>query len=464
MNTLFPYQVDGVRFLAAHRSAVIGDDPGLGKTAQAICAVLALGPAACADGILIVCPASLKLNWEREWKMWMGARAAEFPAPEIVSYDVSWKDKGLALSKTWSVAIFDEAHYLKNRTAKRTKKLLGQTIRKGDSLQWRGGVRANYRWFLTGTPITVAPKDFFNLLHTCDMLRFPNRMAYEITYCDGHHGDFGWEANGAIRIPQLRKEIEDSGCLLRRRKCEVLKDLPAKVRQVIEVPKTALSTDDRAGLRDADAIFKRVIRDAGVTEEQLASDTALYNRVFSTLAYKKEKKNVVIVDGEVLTPTVHDLRRLVAPAKVSAFLAWAKEELLETAEKVIVWAHYHDTIDAICAGLDELGITSVKFTGRETQKERDEAIQAFQGGGARVFVGSSAGYTGITLTAASRVIFVEASTVPSQNVQAEDRAHRIGQANPVLVQYLLVEGSYDVRILRVMVERMGTISQILDGK
>jgi SNF2 family DNA or RNA helicase len=161
----------------------------------------------------------------------------------------------------------------------------------------------------------------------------------------------------------------------------------------------------------------------------------------------------------------HDLRRLLAPAKVQAFRAWAQEELAPNpGQKVAVWAHYGVTIDALKTVLQQLGIGVVVFTGSTNERERDEAVQRFQTDpGVQVFVGSAAAYAGITLTAASRALFVEYSFIPGENAQAEDRIHRIGQLNPVLIQYLAVEGSYDVKMLKVMVERMGVVNQLIGG-
>jgi SWI/SNF-related matrix-associated actin-dependent regulator 1 of chromatin subfamily A len=452
--TLFPYQTQGAVWLANKRSAILCDAPGLGKTAQAICAVNLMEPWDI-ENILIICPASLRINWRREWSMWLGARESMFPAPVIVSYDKARVDKDI-YKKRWCVVILDEAQRLKNRSAKQTKRILGKTkwSEAEQAYVREGGIRADHTWFLTGTPISTCPADFFNVLNFCSPATFPDRHCFEVEFCEGHYGDFGWEAKGATQLPKLREHINSTGSYLRRNKEQVLRDLPPKRRQIVEIPRDVLDQEGRQALAQEQALIMPLAR-------LVSSDEELYEAVMrSPYSHKTAVLDPQVDDGAA---NAHDLRLLLAPAKVQAFLAWARDAITEDSdEKVVVWAHYKTTIQAIRTGLERQGVSCVVFDGTTNEKARDDAVRSFQSsGGVKVFIGSSAAYTGITLTAASRAVFVEPSFVPMDNTQAEDRLHRLGQTQPVLIQYLAVERSYDLRMLRVVVERLKTINQIL---
>jgi SWI/SNF-related matrix-associated actin-dependent regulator 1 of chromatin subfamily A len=241
---------------------------------------------------------------------------------------------------------------------------------------------------------------------------------------------------------------------LRRSKEEVLRDLPPKRRQIIEIPRDDIGQEGRAALAQEQALILPLAQLA-------ANDSELYDAVMRI----RYSHKTAVLDPQVDegAANAHDLRRLLAPAKVAAFAAWARDTILpDPSEKVVVWAYYKSTVAMIDERLTRLGIKHVVFDGSTNATDRDNAVTSFQNDPAvQVFIGSSAAYTGITLTAASRAVFVEASTVPSDNIQAEDRIHRLGQTESVLIQYLAVERSYDLRMLRVAVERLKSINTLL---
>jgi SWI/SNF-related matrix-associated actin-dependent regulator 1 of chromatin subfamily A len=456
---LYPYQQIGAEWLASKRHAILCDAPGLGKTAQAIRAIMRFEPWDL-ESVLIICPASLRINWAREWDMWMGEHKSLYPAPVIISYDKARVDKQI-YNKRWSVVVLDEAQALKNRGAKRTKKLIGRTkwVEQEQAYVRDGGLRADYIWFMTGTPISTCPANFFNVLNFCCPAEFPDRHGYEVEFCDGHYGLFGWKAEGATQLAKLREKImgtrEKPGTVyLRRSKEEVLRDLPPKRRQIIEIPRDDIDQEGRAALAQEQALILPLAQLA-------ANDSELYDAVMRI----RYSHKTAVLDPQVDegAANAHDLRRLLAPAKVAAFAAWARDTILpDPSEKVVVWAYYKSTVAMIAERLTRLGIKHVVFDGSTNATDRDNAVTSFQNDPAvQVFIGSSAAYTGITLTAASRAVFVEASTVPSDNIQAEDRIHRLGQTESVLIQYLAVERSYDLRMLRVAVERLKSINTLL---
>lgn len=222
---LFPHQVAGIEFLMRprpERGALLADDMGLGKTRQAIIAAHEGAPT---GRILVVCPASLKLNWEREIRLALG------PEPDvaivsggslrlgrwtIVNYDLLRRHHAALLEESWACLILDEAHYLKNRHSQRSQLVVGGE-RRGNPRRLgrlpegriRGlAERAERLYLLTGTPITNRPLDLFALLK---VLRHPlgdDLLPYALRYCAAYQTEHGWDMNGASHLDELHDRLQ----------------------------------------------------------------------------------------------------------------------------------------------------------------------------------------------------------------------------------------------------------------
>lgn len=416
MPDLFPYQVDGARFLASapSKGRLLADEPGLGKTAQAIAACDALAEGA---KVLVVCPASVKENWLREF-----TRFSDLPHQVYVeSYDAV--ARGKAGGEWFDVLILDEAHYLKNAKAKRTQAIFG-----------KGGLQetCDHVILLTGTPTPNHPAELWPALNAVmpDAILGKNGKplpywSFVQKYCKTRDNGFGIEITGGKNLAELRERL--APFVLRRKKADVLKDLPP-----IRFTELPLSSD-----------FKMPPEIAALIPEVEA-------------ALEKDG-----VDGlKAIAPHVAALRRITGLAKVGPASEWIKDQLDGGMQKLVVFAHHREVLQALTVDAARQGIDYACITGDTTNRQAE--VDRFQNiGRCRLFFGQiQAAGTGINLTAASDLLLVEQSWVPSDNDQAAQRVHRIGQSRGCLVRYAVLAGSIDERVTRVLARKMETVSAL----
>lgn len=435
-----------VRFEAGQPGVIIGDEMGLGKTIQA------LGVANARPDfkrILVVCPASLKINWAREAGRWL---VRQRPIQVVNGEQPDWtlseafyvcnyeRLKVVPEDARFDLLVVDEAHYAKNPKAQRSKAVA------------RLARRARHVLLLTGTPIANRPAELWHLLHIIQPREFPKFWPFAWRYCAPRHNGYGWDFSGASNLDELNARLR-SGLMIRRLKAEVLQDLPAKIRQVIALPATGLERllrAERAGL-EAWERYQQLQQE--LLWAELAEDQETWRRLM------QELETVTVAFEEMARA-----RRELAAAKVPLVVAHLLD-LLEAEQQVVVFAHHHEVIDALAAALREKGVSVVTLTGRDSQARRQEAVDAFQAGRARVFIGSiQAAGVGLTLTNARVAVFAEIDWVPANIQQAEDRIHRIGQRNAVLIQYLVVDGSLEARMAEAIAAKLGVIEQALDAE
>jgi len=412
-----PYQKAGIAYAIKRSSTLIGDEMGLGKTIQAIGIINATTP----KTVLVVCPASLKINWKNEMTKWLvadrdiqivnggGEQIPTNPDVIIINYDVLSKHKDAINARTWDMVIMDEAHYIKNPNAKRTQVAVG--------------IKANRKIVLTGTPITNRPIELQPIAGYLDPETFGNFFKFGVRYAGAYKDRFGWNWDGASNLDELQRILRQS-FMIRRRKDEVLKDLPEKVRQIIVLPNSEYG----------DEIKKE----------------------FDSLADAVDETSSENIDFEKMSGVRHET----ALAKVGDVVA----HLEDIDHQVVVMAHHKDVVDGIKAGLEAAGKSVVTLTGDCNQAHRQNSVDTFQAGQADVFIGTiGAAGVGITLTSASHVVFAELDWVPGNVSQAEDRCHRIGQDSSVLVQHLVVDGSIDARLAQVLVGKQRVLDKALDN-
>ncbi|MDE2022429.1 MAG: DEAD/DEAH box helicase [Patescibacteria group bacterium] len=472
MRTLFKHQKEGVAFLKKKKRAILADQMGLGKTAQAI---IAAGENS-KKGTLIICPASLKLNWEREIRM-------IYPEDEIVVYDsvdvsnmkyaaIASVEKApwtiinydlLEKHSEWIVKefkrdnlgtlILDEAHYIKNRKSIRAKESLAIAE------------HAEHVYCLTGTPIMNRPIEMFTLLKAIGHPLGKYITHFTKRYCGGQmktlvrdkHASRSFfvmperaypfrmqrdryqvitfmDENGATRIPELKEIVKE--VMLRRTKQEVL-DLPEKIVSTVECTLGP--------------------------EWQTRYDNA-WDRYLDWLTAHPEGKNINnIVSAQQLVELMK-LKQVCSQAKVLE-VTEAIENARDQGEKVIVFSQFTETIERLKASLHAKNIRAVTLTGSDSTEDRQRAVDAFQKvDDISVFIGNiQAAGVGITLTAASIVIFIDMDWSPAVNEQAEDRAHRIGQQGTVNVYYYIVKGTIEEDIVQALLDKQGTIGNLMGG-
>lgn len=429
-----PYQ--GVSIIAAQnlyntqRAILIADEMGLGKTIQALGIYNALR----CKRSLIVCPASIKLNWAREFVKWTTDDTSvcilkskkDYINPNanaiIVNYDLLTSGvlaKQLA-EMDFGLIVLDEIHYLKNPKSKRTKAVLG--------INGRGGIvsSGNFIVALTGTPIPNKPIELYPMLASLSPDTIDGMGYFEFAryFCGAYKDRFGLNVNGSKNEKELNKRLRATFMICRKKK-DVLKDLPDKTHQVIY-----LTQDAKAN--------KLIKREGGYDAKELLS-----------------KGTSVAFEG------LAELRRELAEIKAPYVASHIEDMLNDGLERVVVFAHHKEVINILVEKLKPFGV--VKIDGSVSQNARQEAVDTFQSGGARVFIGNiQAAGVGITLTAASTVVFAEFSWVPGENQQAVDRCHRIGQKDNVLAQYLVYPDSLDAYIIGRSLQKQETINKLME--
>ncbi len=439
-----PFQKAGIRYALDRQGVLIADEMGLGKTIQAI-GIINADPSI-KTGI-IVCPKSLKLNWERELEKWLtrqltvGIANGSLPETDliIINYEGLVKFQKEISSKQFDISVIDECHYIKNSKAMRSKAV--------KEIKSRRKVR------MTGTPIVNRPSELYNIIEDLGGNWGSSFMTFAKRYCNAHQTRYGWDFTGSSNLDELQKRLRET-VMVRRLKSEVLTELPRKIRQIIEV------TAD-------DSIQKRAVEAEKAYEEQSEQRlAALHAEVELSKAESEESYKAAVArlrDAmQVDFAEMAKLRHETALAKVPAVIDHIKNALEDNNNKIIIAAHHHDVIEELMTGLAEFH--PVKLTGETKEADRQAAVDRFQNDpDCRVFIGSiTAAGVGITLTASSHVIFAELDWVPGNITQMEDRAHRIGQTDTVLVQHIVLADSLDARMAKMLVEKQEIIDSALD--
>lgn len=429
-NGLYPFQSAGVEYLtgqmrAGRRYLLLADEQGLGKTPEAVCLANNMG----FKKLLVICPASLRLNWVNEISHWhklnLGVEAV-LTGKQKINNDISLVTSYNLMPKLKKYSpdfiIIDEAHYVKNMNAERTKTLLG------DGKEKIGLIRKAPTLFLTGTPLPNGkPSELWPLLFRCapEIINHARYWPFVNRFCQTEDDGMGGAIiRGAKRQKELFVRLRGSGFMLRRKKDKVLKDLPPKRYKMVVFP--------------ADSKTAKVLE----KEKQFSA-------------------NEIITHGIPVDGALPEIRREMGVAKVPQCLSYIYDLLHGGVKKVVIFAHHIEVVGLLERGLKDYGV--VVITGSTKALTRQEAVDKFQSdSNVRVFIGNSAAQEGITLTAASDCVMVEPDWVPGNNDQRADRLHRIGQKSSVLVHLLVVQESLDANILSSAAYKSGDIGKILD--
>lgn len=411
--------------------------------------------------VLVICPAFLRLNWRRELERWLvrpfrihvvqGDDWRSTAEIVVVNYDVLSRHGDALRAQEWDLLIVDEAHALKNPKALRTQQVLGKWDR--DPAKALAPIPAKRRLFLTGTPILNRPIELWPLLRQLDpdglgrsWQRFVDR------YCGGARPSrFGVDVSGASNLEELQIRLREQ-CMVRRRKADVLTELPPKRRQVLAIPPNGAAAKVAAE-NEVWARHEEAMEDAKAAVElaKASEDPAVYAAAVERL---RQAARVAFTE-------IARVRHETALAKVPHVVEHVRE-CLEDGRKLVVFSHHKDVLDGIREGAGD--VVSVRATGDDSQEDRQAAVDRFQTDpSCRVFFGTIAACgMGITLTAAAHVVFAELDWVPAMVTQAEDRLHRIGQDEPVLVQHIVLDGSLDARMAKVLVAKQAMADRALD--
>jgi len=431
----YPYQREGIRQGLEWQRLIIGDEPGLGKTLQSIGIVDTADAYPC----LVICPSSLKINWQREWEKftdkhalvldngtrttWPYLLSMRMHHVAIVNYeslrkyfvwDINGGRKSFRLKdvvfcphiQLFKSIIIDESHRVKDPSAQQTIFAKGLATGK----QWR--------ILLSGTPVVNRPEDLVSQLSIMGRLNeFGGKGAFLARYGEGHNLD------------ELSRQLYDS-CLVRREKAKVLTQLPDKTRCDLYVD---ISNRDEYNLAQAD----------------LAEYLRQYKECTDWEIRRKMRMEALV---RFMT-----LRSLSAKGKVKQAIDFVKV-FLDSGKPLILFCSYHEIVDELCKAFPR----AVRVTGRDSMMAKQAAVDSFQSGNSHLIICSiKAAGVGLTLTAASNVAFVEFPWTYADCCQCEDRAHRIGQRDNVTCYYLIGRGTIDHALYRIIQDKKSIAGQIM---
>ncbi|XP_071549653.1 SWI/SNF-related matrix-associated actin-dependent regulator of chromatin subfamily A-like protein 1 [Panulirus ornatus] len=422
LDALMPFQHDGVCFGISRGGRVMfADDMGLGKTIQA------LGVAAYYRKewpMLVVTPSSVRYSWANAIERWVGSvNTADitvvgsgrdhFDGAEVVimSYDLLSRRAKEILDHNFRVVILDESHMIKSFKAARYK--AASPIMKN----------AKRVMLLSGTPALSRPSELYTQISGIDRSLFPSFQDYGVRYCAGKQHPWGWDFSGSSNMEELQIILE-SKLMIRRLKSQVLHQLPAKQRTTVILDPTSVQSGTKA--------MEAAARQLGLKTLKGAEKHGALIQFFAETACAKLKA-------------------------VSEYI----KELLESDKKFLVFAHHRVMMDKLCDTCDNANCRYIRIDGKTTGELKQNLVTKFQTcDDVRIAILSiTAANAGITLTAAHLVVFAELFWNPGILVQAEDRVHRIGQEDCVMVQYLVAKGTADDYIWPLVQSKLEVLSK-----
>lgn len=442
----YPYQREGIIYGLEHRRLIIGDEPGLGKTLQSIGIVDTAGAYPC----LVICPSSLKINWQREFgkfteksalvldnavrTTWPYLLKMGMHQVAVVNYEslrkyFVWDIKGgksfrlkdvvfCPQIKMFKSVIIDESHRVKDPSAQ-------QTI-------FTKGLSVGKEWIilLSGTPVVNRPEDLVAQLSIMGRLQqFGGATQFRADYCTDPKDK---KAEPAVPLSVLSRQLYDT-CMIRREKAKVLPQLPDKTRVDLYVD---ISNAPEYNLA--------------------AEDLAEYLRQY-TECTDREIRRKMRMEALVRFMTLRQLATLGKVAQAVDFI----RTFLDSGKKLIVFCSLHEVVDALVKAFPG----AVTVTGRDSAVSKQAAVDAFQNNPDTCLIVCSikAAGVGLTLTASSSVAFLELPWTFCDCCQCEDRAHRIGQKDNVTCYYLLAKGTIDHAVYNLIQDKKNVANQIMNS-
>ncbi|XP_078117856.1 SWI/SNF-related matrix-associated actin-dependent regulator of chromatin subfamily A-like protein 1 isoform X1 [Sander vitreus] len=423
--SLMPFQREGVNFAVSKQGRVLlADDMGLGKTVQAICIAAYYRSE---WPLLVVAPSSVRFTWAEAFRRWLPSLSPDrinvvvkakdnlrSGLVNIISYDLLSRMDKQQPGNPFNVLIMDESHFLKNMKTARCKAALPL-------------LKAAKRVILlSGTPAMSRPSELYTQILAVRPTLFPRFHEFGMRYCGATQSPWGWDYSGSSNLGELKLLLEE--CLmLRRLKCDVLSQLPAKQRKVVTVTIDGINTRVKAALSAA--------------AKQLASQNS----------NKREEKEALLV-----------FYNHTAEAKLQAIMEYITDMLECGREKFLVFAHHKLVLDHIITELVKKNVSHIRIDGSTPSAERQQLCDKFQYSTKTcvAVLSITAANMGLTLHSADLVVFAELFWNPGILVQAEDRVHRIGQTSNVNIHYLVAKGTADDHLWPMIQEKMNVLEQV----
>lgn len=452
---LFHHQAEFVASAReGHRTYLLADEPGLGKTAQALLAASATN----SYPLLVVVPNVVKMNWAREVERWTPNRTATvihgdgddldaYADVVIVNYDVLDRHVGWLRTLGFQGMVVDEAHFIKNRESQRSRHVLSlaESIR---SLRPRALMIA-----LTGTPLINTIEDFraiWQFLGWIDGEKPTLELMAKLEETGLTPADFGFFA-------QARQAVIDMG-IVRRKKLDVASNLPSK--RIADLP-VELDDDLGRGIKEAERELGQRLKNRylSLVSSREGSDTPSHElmRMVARAELEESKSSTT---GE----NVFSMVRRIGQAK-AVLAADYTAQLARSVGKVVFFAKHIDVMDAAEETLARRGLKTVSIRGDQTATQRQAEVDAFNNDPeVSVVVASlTAAGVGLNLQAASNVVLAELSWTSAEQTQAIDRVHRIGQEEPVTAWRVIAAQTIDSKIAELIDSKAGLAARALDG-
>ncbi|NXU25960.1 SMAL1 protein, partial [Thalassarche chlororhynchos] len=423
VTSLMPFQREGVNFaILRNGRLLLADDMGLGKTIQAICIAAYYRKE---WPLLVVTPSSVRFTWAEAFHRWLpslspgstnvivtGKDNLTASLINIVSFDLLSKmDK--QLKSTFQVVIIDESHFLKNIKTARCRAAMPL-------------LKAARRVILlSGTPAMSRPAELYTQIAAVQPAFFPQFHSFGLRYCDARKMPWGWDYSRSSNLTELKILLEES-IMIRRLKSDVLSQLPAKQRKKVVVAPEGISAKTKAVLA---AEAKEMAKGYKNKQQEKEALLLFYNRT--------------------------------AEAKTHSVVEYILELLESGNDKFLVFAHHKIVLDAIVTGLEKKHVEYIRIDGSTPSAERQSLCQKFQFSEKQVVavLSLTAANMGLTLSAADLVVFAELFWNPGVLIQAEDRAHRIGQTSSVNVHYLVAKGTADDYLWPMIQEKIKVLGE-----
>ena len=466
------YQTQGVAYLERwDGNVLLADEPGLGKTAQ----VMAYAYNNRRWPMLVILPKTLLLNWRREITLMLGQQLSVLivgfvpskrrqeqlreqwphvtfsktaqPGYDVtlINYDIVSRNQEALEAVGYDYVVCDESHKIKNPRAQRTRAILRLVTGREEVKGKKNVFRVLHQpvphvTFCTGTPMLNRPLELWTTVSTIAgwVPQFASFFKFTTLYCNAHRNSFGWDFNGSSNEAELNKLLEDT-CMLRRRKQDVLKDLPPKT--FVTVPLEF----DRGEYDAVSAAFE---------------GTGAWKQGMDTLV--KHGGRAAKSDDAIVA--LGKCREIAAYAKMASAVEWILD-FVEGGDKLVVFAHHQRMVDDVAAAVQSAGIGVRVIRGGVSLEARAQAAQDFQTqNDVQVIVLNiaSAGF-GITLTAARACAFLQLPWTPGDMIQAADRVHRIGQLDNVTVYNLVAEGTVEETIGDMIMAKAVVANDVVDG-
>ncbi|GAA5117532.1 hypothetical protein GCM10023339_28520 [Alloalcanivorax gelatiniphagus] len=455
---LMPHQAALIASAAeGHRTFLLADEPGLGKTAQALLAA----QAANAFPLLVVCPNVVKTNWARETERWTPRRRATvihgdgdqvdaFADVIIVNYEILDRHAGWLGTFGFRGMVVDEAHFIKNKTSQRSRHVLEL------SEQLRTRTARPLLMALTGTPLINDIEDFraiWQFLGWIDDRKPLARLMEALEETELTPADPPF-------YPAARKAVIDMG-IVRRRKVDVAADIPA--RRIADIP-VELDDEDARSIRSAERELARRL----VERYKAALETRRTGSVVDGIDHELVRRVATWereeMDHGTSGENVFSMFRRIGRAKAGLSADYAAQ-LARNVGKVVFFARHVDVMDIAEETFTRRGLKHTSIRGDQSPKARERAIESFVNDpDVQVIVCSlAAAGVGVNLQVASNVVLSELSWTDAEQTQAIDRVHRIGQSDPVTAWRIIAAQTIDTRIAELIDSKAGLAARALDG-